>query len=141
MYPMLDIEGSAAHAASETAETLARWSPLRRLAQPGRKPPLYLARAGADAIPDLLPGLDRFVAEALARDYPLTLANNPGAEHGFDIGDPAPRTLEIIEGMLDFLRRHLETRGSPVARSGALSAARTPPRSRPSRGSSPSRRR
>jgi acetyl esterase/lipase len=106
-YPMLDPEGSAIHRASETPETLARWSPLRALAAPGHKAPTFLARAGADAIPDLLPGLDRFVAEALARDHPLTLMNHPGAAHGFDIGDAAPRTVEILEAALAFLETHL----------------------------------
>ena len=107
-YPILDTEGSAAHRASETAETLAAWSPLRHLALPGRKPPLYLARAGADEIPDLLAGLDRFAAAAVARDYPLTLANNPGAPHSFDITAPTPRTHEILEESFAFLRRHLK---------------------------------
>jgi hypothetical protein len=87
---------------------LAEWSPLRQLGAPGRKPPLYLARAGADAIPDLLAGLDAFAAEALKVDYPLTLANNPGAPHGFDITEPTPRTLEILDEMFAFMRRHLK---------------------------------
>ncbi|WP_293679204.1 alpha/beta hydrolase [uncultured Phenylobacterium sp.] len=106
-YPILDIENSAAHRAAETPQTLAAHSPLRQLAAPGRKPPLFLARAGGDEIPDLLAGLDAFVAEALTRDYPLTLANNPGAPHGFDITEPTPRTLEILEATFAFMRRHL----------------------------------
>ena len=107
-YPILEIEGSAVHQAAETPETLAAWSPLRQLAAPGRKAPLYLARAGADEIPQLLAGLDRFVAEAVARDYPLTLANNPGAPHGFDITGATPRTLEILEATFAFVKRHLK---------------------------------
>lgn len=108
-YPVLEIEASDAHRAAETAETLAAWSPLRQLGAPGRKPPLYLARAGGDAVPQLLEGLDRFVAEAVRRDYPLTLANNPGAPHAFDIAAPTPRTLEILDEAFAFMRRHLVT--------------------------------
>lgn len=107
VYPMLDIEASRIHRAAETPAVLAEWSPLRQLAQSGRKAPVFLARAGADAIPDLLTGLDAFVAEALRIDYPLTLANNPGAPHGFDIDEPTPRTLEILEDLFAFMRRRL----------------------------------
>jgi len=111
LYPILAIEGVSPYAEAETAETLAAWDPTRALAAPGRKAPLYLARAGADAIPGLLEGLDRFTAEALARDYPLTLVNHPGAPHGFDLGEATPRTIEILEGALAFLGRHLAPDG------------------------------
>ena len=111
-YPILDIEGSDVHRAAETPATLGEWSSLRQLGAPGRKVPLYLARAGADEIPQLLAGLDRFVAEAVKQDYPLTLANNPGAPHSFDITEPTPRTLEILEQTFAFVRRHL---GAPPA--------------------------
>jgi acetyl esterase/lipase len=107
LYPILEVEDAAAHRAAETPAVLAAWSPLRQLALPGRKPPMFLARAGADEISQLLDGLDRFVAEALRCDYPLTVANNPGAPHGFDIGEATPRTLEILEAMFAFLRRRL----------------------------------
>ena len=108
VYPILETQASRIHRAAETPHVAATWSPLRQLSAPGRKAPLYLARAGADAIPDLLAGLDAFAAQALRVDYPLTLANNPGAPHGFDITEPTPRTLEILEEMFAFIRRHLE---------------------------------
>jgi len=107
-YPIAEIEDSAVHKASETPETLAAWSPLRQLDKLGRKAPMYLARAGHDEIPQLLGGLDRFIAEAVKRDYPMTLANNPGAPHGFDITEPTPRTLEIVDETFAFLKRHLK---------------------------------
>jgi len=106
-YPVLEVEDSALHKAAETAEVLATWSPLRALERPGRRPPLFLARAGGDEIPQLLAGLDRFTAAAIAADYPLTLANNPGAPHGFDITEPTARTLEILDDAFAFMRRHL----------------------------------
>jgi len=107
-YPIAEIEDSAVHKASETPETLAAWSPLRQLDKPGRKAPMYLARAGHDEIPQLLGGLDRFIAEAMKRDYPMTLANNPGAPHGFDITEPTPRTLEILDETFAFLKGQLK---------------------------------
>jgi acetyl esterase/lipase len=106
-YPVLEIEDSAVHRAAETPETLRAYSPLRQIGKPGRKAPMYLARAGKDEIPQLLDGLDRFVAEALRQDYPLTLANNPGAPHSFDITEPTPRTLEILAQTFAFLQVHL----------------------------------
>jgi acetyl esterase/lipase len=107
-YPMMDLEASARHRAAEKPEVLAAWSPLRHVGEPGRKAPLFLARAGADEIPDLLPGLDRFIAEAIRTDYPLTLANNPGAPHSFDITAVTPRTLEILAETFGFVKRRLE---------------------------------
>lgn len=108
-YPMMDLETSARHREAEKAEVLAAWSPIRHVGAKGRKAPLFLARAGADEIPDLLPGLDRFIAEAVKADYPLTLANNPGAPHSFDIRPgPTPRTLEILAETFGFVKRHLE---------------------------------
>lgn len=107
-YPIFEIEGSDVHKAAETPQVLAEWSPLRQLEKPGRKPPLFLARAGTDEIPQLLGGLDRFIAEAVKRDYPMTLANNPGAPHSFDITASTPRTLEILDETFAFVLRHLK---------------------------------
>lgn len=106
-YPIFEIEDSAVHKAAETPETLAAFSPLRQLGKPGRKAPMFLARAGKDEIPQLLGGLDRFIAEAVKTDYPLTLANNPGAPHSFDITEPTPRTLDILEMTFAFVRRQM----------------------------------
>lgn len=106
-YPLMDPEASPPHRAHEDAPTLAAFSPLKALAAPGRKPPLYLARAGADEIPTLLDGLDRFTAAAKEAGYPLTLADNPGAPHSFDILAPTPRTLEILREALAFVKAQL----------------------------------
>lgn len=106
-YPLMDPEASPPHRAHEDAATLAAFSPVKALAAPGRKPPLYLARAGADEIPTLLEGLDRFTAAARSAGYPLTLADNPGALHSFDILAPTPRTQEILREALAFLKAQL----------------------------------
>ena len=53
------------------------FSDILRLADAGAKTPLYLVRAGNDQIPTLRDSIDRFAAEALKTDYPLTLANHP----------------------------------------------------------------
>jgi acetyl esterase/lipase len=73
----------------------------------GKLPPIFVARAGKDQIPDLLPGLDRFVAEALARNAPLVLYNQPDGEHGFDNQEGDPRSREIVREAVEFLKRNL----------------------------------
>jgi acetyl esterase/lipase len=71
--------------------------------------PFFLARAGKDAIPDILPGIDAFVVESLAAGTPLTFFNHPEAPHGFD-HEPGPRTREVLVAFLAFLQTHLAER-------------------------------
>jgi acetyl esterase/lipase len=107
-YPFMDIRQSEAHRQSETAETLERFSPIVQIARaPARVPPLFLARAGQDQIPTLLDTIDRFVAEALQRNIPLTLANHPQGVHGFDNQNDDDRSREILAQAVGFMKRHL----------------------------------
>jgi acetyl esterase/lipase len=106
-YPFLDLRPSKLHRQYLDAAALARHSPAAQLRNPtAQAMPFFLARAGRDAIPDILPGIDAFVAESLAAGTPLTLFNHPQAPHGFD-PDPDPRTREVLLGFLAFLRTHL----------------------------------
>ncbi len=69
--------------------------------------PLFIARAGRDACPQLNESLDRFITQALARDLPLTLANLPGAPHAFDVMQDDEASRDGIRQMLAFMRLHL----------------------------------
>jgi acetyl esterase/lipase len=69
-----------------------------------RDVPLFLARAGKDAIPHLNDAMDRFVAHALARNLAVTLVNHPEAPHAFDLVDDSEMTREIVRRILGFLR-------------------------------------
>jgi len=106
-YPYLDLRPSQWHRKSIQGDALIAFSPAAQLRAPvaGRMP-FFLARAGKDESPDILPGIHAFVAEALAAGTPLTLFNHPEAPHGFD-HEPDPRTREVLEGFLAFLRTHL----------------------------------
>ncbi len=73
--------------------------------------PLLVVRAGQDQTPGLNTTVDRFVAGALSRDLPLTLVNQAGAPHAFDVVDDSDGTREAIRAILDFLRVKL----GPVA--------------------------
>jgi acetyl esterase/lipase len=106
MYPILDIESMELFKGQMRAPELARYSPLAQLAKNPAAPPLFLARGGKDSIPDLLPGLDRFVRVALEKNADLTLVNFPDGEHGFDKQD-VPRSREILHAMIAFLHAHL----------------------------------
>lgn len=110
-YPFLDLRPSALHRKYLSEELVRQFSPAVALSESsGNLPPLFVARAGKDQIPDLLPGLDRFVAEALARNAPLVFYNQPGGEHGFDNQEGDPRSREIVREAVEFLKRNLARR-------------------------------
>lgn len=117
-YPYLDMAHSAMHTpfrpphARSRVEELAAFSPTRWvLANAGRIPPIFLARAGRDAIPGINASIDRFLFAALLAEAPLDFYIHPTGPHGFD--RPAgedDRAAEIVEASIAFLRRHLRQR-------------------------------
>jgi acetyl esterase/lipase len=107
MYPILDIQNSKLHREQMTPEELARYSPVEQIARNPKAPPILIARAGHDQIPELLAGLDRFISVALKSDANVTLMNNPGAPHGFDNKEGTERTREILHAVIRFLDEHL----------------------------------
>jgi len=114
-YPFMDIRQTEHHRASETAETREAYSSILRVTKSGRKTPLFLVRAGRDEIPTLLDSVDRFIAAGIAADYPLTVANLPGAPHGFDNASAQdPRAREVILETLWYLRYHLEVKADSL---------------------------
>lgn len=70
--------------------------------------PMFVARAGQDAVAGLNEAMDRFVASALACNAPITLMNHPGGEHGFDNQNDDDRSREIIRAAIEFMKTHLE---------------------------------
>jgi acetyl esterase/lipase len=69
--------------------------------------PLFVVRAGRDEMPHLNETIDRFTAEALRLNLPLTLVNHPAAPHAFDLFDDGQLSREIIRQVLAFMRFHL----------------------------------
>ena len=65
--------------------------------------PILLVRAGADALPGLLPSLDRFAAAAVARGLPVEVHEVLEAPHGFDVTDDRPATRDAIAAVVRFL--------------------------------------
>ncbi len=64
--------------------------------------PIFIARAGADEMPQLNETLDRFLAKALASNVPVTLVNEPAAPHAFDLVHDARATRESVVRILAF---------------------------------------
>jgi acetyl esterase/lipase len=107
-YAFLDLQGSPLHRKYLGEEQIRQFSPAVALAQnTGPIPPIFVARAGKDQIPDLQPGLDHFVAEAIARNVALEFVNQPDGEHGFDNQPGDPRSREIVRQAVEFLRTNL----------------------------------
>lgn len=69
--------------------------------------PMFIARAGQDAVPGLNAGMDQFIAASLAANAPVTIVNHPAGEHGFDMLNDDDRSREMIRGLLAFLQTHL----------------------------------
>jgi hypothetical protein len=74
--------------------------PKTRFEDIPRDVPLFLVRAGRDQFDGINESIDRFVAASLAHNLPITLINQPDAQH-------ASESDEIIEATLRFLRSHL----------------------------------
>jgi len=72
-----------------------------------RAVPLLIVRAGQDQTPLLNVSVDSFVTAALARDLPLTLINQPGAPHSFDLFDDTDASRSTIRRILSFLAERL----------------------------------
>jgi acetyl esterase/lipase len=107
-YAFLDLRGSPLHRKYLGEEQILKFSPAAALAQSaGTLPPIFVARAGKDQIPDLQPGLDRFVAEAIARNVALEFVNQPDGEHGFDNAPGDQRSRDIVRQAVEFLQRNL----------------------------------
>jgi hypothetical protein len=104
---MLDLDG-----ATGVADAQAQWRFVN--ASAGRTVddlpvdlPMFIARAGQDQFAGLNDALDRFVAQALARNLPLTVVNHATGPHAFDTADDSETTRDIIKSILGFFRLHL----------------------------------
>ncbi|MCA1622563.1 MAG: alpha/beta hydrolase [Acidobacteria bacterium] len=108
-YAYMDIsQNGNLFAATESAETLRKFSPINYLANGSDKfAPMFIARAGLDQIPTMNDSIDRFIREALAKNVALTFANHPNGVHGFDSQTDDERSREILQSAIAFMKLHL----------------------------------
>jgi acetyl esterase/lipase len=109
---MLDL-GGATHVANAAAQIgFANPCAGKSSDDLPRDLPLFVVRAGQDQMPHLNDSIDAFVAAALARNLPVTLANHPTGPHAYDIVDDSETSREMIRNILAFFRFHLTSRGA-----------------------------
>jgi acetyl esterase/lipase len=85
----------------------AQYSPIEQLKLRADKlPPILIARAGKDSA-GLNGTIDRFVAEATARDVAIELHNIKGAPHAFDVMTPTTEVRAVIARTIEFLKENL----------------------------------
>jgi acetyl esterase/lipase len=114
-YPYLDLEHMRsqspfrpAHPAAHVDSLVPRYSPAHLLTvAPGHLPPIFLAMAGADAIPRLNESIERFMRAAIANRVDIDFALHRRGDHGFDQRNHDARTGEILERVLSFVTRHV----------------------------------
>jgi dienelactone hydrolase len=102
---LLDLDGATSVADASVQFHFA--IPPVALDELPRELPMLVVRAGRDATPGLEPTLQRFLTAARARGMAVTLLDHPEAPHAFDLVDDSPRTHEVIDEVLAFLRRSL----------------------------------
>jgi acetyl esterase/lipase len=99
IYPLVDAQGYGIPDEAKFA--------LKTYVDKPSFPPLFLARAGRDAIPTLNARLDAFIGSAIAANAPVTIVNHPNGEHGFDVANDDQRSREIIRAAVEFMKTHL----------------------------------
>ena len=99
IYPLVDARGFGVADEAKFA--------LRTYVDRPSSPPLFVARAGRDAIPSLNERLDAFIGSAIAANAPVIVINHPNGEHGFDVANDDERSREIIRAAVEFMKVHL----------------------------------
>jgi acetyl esterase/lipase len=109
VYAFLDVQQSSLHREHETLAQVKQFSMIEHLGEKrARQIPMFVARAGLDAIPTMNDSIDRFIARAIRENANVIVMNHPAGVHGFDNQNDDDRSREIMDAMLSFLRRHLQ---------------------------------
>lgn len=103
---MMDLEGNDGTARMSQRFGFVNPCAGRSIEDLAPEVPLFIARAGQDAMPRLNETLDRFLSQAVGRNLPVTFVNHPTAPHAFDILDDSETSREIIKSVLSFMRFH-----------------------------------
>jgi hypothetical protein len=69
--------------------------------------PLFIVRAGQEQFANLNDSIDRFLANAVSRNLPITFVNHATGPHSFDLLQDRASSREIIRQILSFLRSQL----------------------------------
>lgn len=103
----LDLDGATGVADASRQYRFANPTAGRRVEDLPNDAALLLARGGQDQTPGLNQALDRFVAEALRCNLPVTLINHPTGPHGFDYAEDSETSRQVVRAALEFLQAKL----------------------------------
>ena len=104
---MLDLDGATGVAEAAAAFRFTNPNAGKSLEDLRQDLPLFIARAGLEQFANLNDSIDRFVAQAVAANRPITLVNHATGPHSFDLLDDSETSREIIRQVLGFLRSRL----------------------------------
>ena len=103
LYPfLLDLDGTAVVAEASRTYKFVNPCAGKLLEDLPLDVPLLLVRAGREEFPHLNETIDRFAAQALLRNLPLTLVNHAAAPHAFDLFQDSHATRATIRLVLEF---------------------------------------
>lgn len=85
-----------------------RFSALAGLADGGKPPPTFIAKAGKEFMPLINPSLDEFAKVARERGAEVRLEVHPTGEHAFDGRNDDDTSRLIIRNAVEFIRSHLQ---------------------------------
>jgi len=103
----LDLDGTTGIDEASRHYRFANPTAGRRVEDLPKDSALFLARGGQDEFAAINQALDRFVAEALRCNLPVTLINHPTGPHGFDYADDSETSRQIVRAALEFLQAKL----------------------------------
>jgi hypothetical protein len=78
--------------------------------------PLLITRAGRDQFPGMNASIDRFIAQALIQNLPMTFVNHAEGPHAFDLFEDSRTSRDIVRQTLRFLQQHLTAESSDAAK-------------------------
>ena len=110
---MLDLDGAVGVAQAATTFRFTNPHAGTSFDDLGEDLPLLIARAGQEQFPGLNDSIDRFFAQALALNRPVTLINHAAGPHAFDLLDDSASSRRIVRQVLDFLTAQLTPPDSP----------------------------
>lgn len=104
---LLDFDGATDVAEAARQFGFVNGSAGRTMEDLRRDVPLFITRAGRDQFPAMNASIDRFIAQGLVANLPMTLVNHADGPHAFDLFDDSQTSRDILRQTLQFLRQYL----------------------------------
>ena len=106
---MLDLDGATGVAEAAQMYRFTNPNAGKSIDDLPQNLPLLIVRAGQEQFANLNESIDRFLAQALTRNLPITFVNHATGPHAFDLLQDSETSREIIRQVLSFLRSQLRS--------------------------------